>query len=130
MIKRSMLATAVCAQLSLLAGGVNAVVLEEVVVTAQKREQSLQDVGIAVSAFSGEQMEQLGWDTADDVVAQAPGVTLVQPNGPSSFILIYVVWPRMIFPVITRSLRSRSMWMMSTWHRPPVRAFNCLTLNV
>lgn len=54
-------------------------------VTAQKREQSLQDVGIAVSAFTGSQMEQLGWDTADDVVAQAPGVTLVQPNGPGSF---------------------------------------------
>lgn len=64
---------------------VQASVLEEIVVTAQKREQSLQDVGIAVSAFTGEQMDQLGWDTADDVVAQAPGVTLVQPNGPGSF---------------------------------------------
>lgn len=63
----------------------HASVLEEIVITAQKREQSLQDVGIAVSAFSGEQMDQLGWDTADDVVAQAPGVTLVQPNGPGSF---------------------------------------------
>ena len=60
-------------------------VLEEVVVTAQKREQALQDVGISVSAFSGTQMEQLGWDTSDDVVSQLPGVTLVQPNGPSSF---------------------------------------------
>jgi iron complex outermembrane receptor protein len=59
--------------------------LEEVVVTAQKREQSLQDVGIAVSAFSGNQMDQLGWDTADDVLSQVPGVTLIQPNGPSSF---------------------------------------------
>ncbi|MGH8167792.1 MAG: hypothetical protein ACREQ1_11165, partial [Woeseiaceae bacterium] len=29
-------------------------VLEEIVVTAQKREQSLQDVGVAVTAFSGE----------------------------------------------------------------------------
>lgn len=67
------------------AGLSSAAVLEEVLVTAQKREQSLQDVGIAVSAFTGDQMEQLGWDTADDVVAQAPGVTLVQPNGPSSF---------------------------------------------
>lgn len=63
----------------------SASVLEEVIVTAQKREQSLNDVGIAVSAFTGDQMEQLGWDSADDVVAQAPGVTLVQPNGPGSF---------------------------------------------
>jgi iron complex outermembrane receptor protein len=60
-------------------------VLEEVVVTAQKRQQSAQDVGIAISAFTGDQMNRLGWDTADDVVAQAPGVTLVQPNGPGSF---------------------------------------------
>ena len=67
------------------AGPIHASVLEEIIVTAQKREQSLQDVGIAVSAFTGEQMSQLGWDTADDVVAQAPGVTLVQPNGPGSF---------------------------------------------
>ncbi len=73
---------------AILAGNIqvaSAAVLEEVTVTAQKREQSLQDVGIAVSAFNGQQMEQLGWDTAEDVVAQAPGVTLVQPNGPSSF---------------------------------------------
>ena len=29
-------------------------VLEEIIVTAQKREQNLQDVGIAVTAFSGD----------------------------------------------------------------------------
>jgi len=65
----------------------SAQVLEEVIVTAQKREQSLQDVGIAVSAFSGEQLRQLGWNTSDDVMSQIPGVTLVQPNGPASFSL-------------------------------------------
>ena len=38
--------------------------LEEVVVTAQKRAQSLQDVPIAVSALSGDWMKQaelVGW---------------------------------------------------------------------
>ncbi len=40
-----------CAVRSLVAG-----VLEEVTVTAQKREQSLRDVGIAVTAFTGEQI--------------------------------------------------------------------------
>ena len=34
--------------------------LEEVVVTAQKREESIQDIGIAVTAFTGEQITQLG----------------------------------------------------------------------
>ena len=32
---------------------IGAQVLEEVVVTAQKREQNLSDVGISVTAFSG-----------------------------------------------------------------------------
>ena len=63
----------------------SAQLLEEVIVTAQKREQSLQDVGIAVSAFNGEQIQQLGWNSSDDIAAQIPGVTLIQPNGPASF---------------------------------------------
>ncbi|MBU3071751.1 TonB-dependent receptor [Aestuariicella sp. G3-2] len=48
--------------------------LEEVVVTAQKREQSLQDVGVSVTAFSGDQMRELGQVNAKDVAAQTPGV--------------------------------------------------------
>ncbi len=50
--------------------------LEEIVVTARKREESLQDVPIAVSAYSGEALVELG--TVDIVqLAQAtPNVTL------------------------------------------------------
>ena len=33
--------------------------LEEVVVTAQKREQSVYDVGISITAFTGNQIDQL-----------------------------------------------------------------------
>ena len=62
-----------------------AAVLEEVVVTAQKREQRLQDVGIAVTAMSGDQMEALGFDTAQQVTAMAPGVSTVQPNGEANY---------------------------------------------
>ncbi|MCY4337659.1 MAG: TonB-dependent receptor [Gammaproteobacteria bacterium] len=49
-------------------------VLEEVVVTAQKREQSLQDVGIAITAFTGEQMNVLGIEESFDIAAFSPGV--------------------------------------------------------
>lgn len=66
-------------------GSAQAAVLEEIVVVAQKRDQSLQDVGIAVSAFTGDQLDQLGWDTAEQVTAMSPGVTTIQPNGPSAF---------------------------------------------
>ena len=53
--ERVVLAFAVGAVLA--SAAAEAQVLEEVVVTAQKRQQSLQDVGISVSAFSGEQLE-------------------------------------------------------------------------
>jgi len=82
-MKRIALVSAVAAAIAI--PTTHAAVLEEVVVTAQKREQSLQDVGIAVSAFSGEQIRQLGWNSSDDIAAQIPGVTLIQPNGPASF---------------------------------------------
>ena len=64
-----------------------AAVLEEVVVTAQKREQSVQDVGIAISALSGDQMQQLGFTNAQQVTALAPGVSTVQPNGEANYSL-------------------------------------------
>lgn len=60
-------------------------VLEEVVVVAQKREQALQDVGISVTALSGEQMEQLGFDSAQQVTRMAPGVSTIQPNGEANY---------------------------------------------
>src|SRR5690606_36410185 len=46
---------AMASALLLSAAPAGAQVLEEITVTAQKREQSLQDVGISVTAFSGEQ---------------------------------------------------------------------------
>jgi len=51
-------------------------VLEEVVVTAQKREQSLQDVSVSVSAYSGDQMDALGMTDTTDITAQVPGLQL------------------------------------------------------
>ncbi len=63
-----------CIWAVMLSTSLNAQVLEEVTVTAQKREQSLQDVGISVTAFSGEQLENLGaWHTVD-LVEQVPGL--------------------------------------------------------
>ena len=55
-------------------GSVHAAVLEEVVVTAQKREQSLQDVGIAVNAFTGDQMRALGVKDSFDFATFTPGI--------------------------------------------------------
>lgn len=62
-----------------------AAVLEEVIVTAQKREQSLQSVGISVTAYTGKQLQQLGFTNAQEVSFLAPGVSTIQPNGPSNY---------------------------------------------
>jgi iron complex outermembrane receptor protein len=83
--KPRLLAAAVAA--AILPGFVHAAVMEEVTVTAQKREESVQAVGIAISAFSGDQMEALGWDNAQQVTAMAPGVSTIQPNGEANYAL-------------------------------------------
>lgn len=58
---------------------------DEVIVTAQKREESAQDVGISITAMSGEQMESLGYTNAQDVTALAAGVATLQPNGEANY---------------------------------------------
>ena len=60
-------------------------VLEEILVTAQKREQNVQDVGISVSAFTGDQLRTLGYSNAQMVTALAAGVSTVQPNGEANY---------------------------------------------
>ncbi|HKQ84898.1 MAG TPA: TonB-dependent receptor [Steroidobacteraceae bacterium] len=48
--------------------------LEEVVVTAQKRQESLQDVGISVTAFSAKQLEELNIGNTTAITQQVPGL--------------------------------------------------------
>ncbi len=49
--------------------------IEEITVTATKREESLQDVPIAVTALTGDSIEELGITNFADYVLQLPGVT-------------------------------------------------------
>ena len=81
--RHSILALAISAALA--PSGLQAAVLEEVIVTATKREQSSQDVGIAITAFTGDQMEQLGFENAQQVTSMAPGVHTIQPNGEANY---------------------------------------------
>ncbi|MEQ9462734.1 MAG: TonB-dependent receptor [Haliea sp.] len=57
----------------------SAAVLEEVVVTANKRSQSLQDVAASVSALTTGSIERQGLDDFAGVARVLPGVTLNQP---------------------------------------------------
>jgi iron complex outermembrane recepter protein len=53
-------------------------VLEEIVVTARKREESLQETPIAVSAFSAEQIDQVFGDTIGEFSKYTPNVVLAR----------------------------------------------------
>ncbi len=56
--------------------------LEEVVVTAQKREQSLQDTPISMAAYGREAIEAMGFNSAKDVGLASP--SLQTPAFPTS----------------------------------------------
>src|SRR4028118_11912 len=57
--------------------------LEEIVVTAQKVSQSLQDVRAAVTAITGEALSDLQNRTIEDVTAQTPGLSFSRAGGQS-----------------------------------------------
>lgn len=54
------------------AGAMGQAVLEEVIVTAQKRAQSIQDVPISITAFNGDFLEEQGIQTIEDVSRMTP----------------------------------------------------------
>jgi len=55
-------------------------VLEEIVVTATKRAESIQDVPISVSAFSGDFMEKSGVEDLQGLGAIAPNLTVTKSS--------------------------------------------------
>lgn len=63
-----------------------ATVMEEVIVTAQRSEQGVQDVPIAVTALTGEMLEDKGIVNPSDLQMTAPNVSFTSTNfGGSSF---------------------------------------------
>ena len=57
-------------------GAAGAQAVEEIIVTAQKREQSLQDVPISISTFTGEFLEDSGIDTLQQLGQYTPNLSL------------------------------------------------------
>ncbi len=53
-------------------------VLEEIIVTAQKRSQNMQDVPVAISAFSAGALEQRGIGSPEDLQYSVPNLNIVQ----------------------------------------------------
>ncbi len=65
--------------------------LAEVVVTAQFREQRLQDTPLAITAVNGEMLEARGQTSIAQVAAQAPNVSLrPQPQNGGSGLIAFI----------------------------------------
>lgn len=58
--------------------------LEEIIVTAQKREQNLQDVAVAVSAITSEAIVTKGITQFENLVTASPGLTITQGTIPTA----------------------------------------------
>src|SRR4051812_32306171 len=62
--------------------------LAEVIVTAQKRAENVQNVPIAMQAFTGEQLQKAGVATITDITQLAPNLNVVVQNALSQHIVI------------------------------------------
>jgi iron complex outermembrane recepter protein len=75
--------------------------LEEIVVTAQKREQSLQDAPIAISAFSSEALEQQGISDVRDISGFVPNVQINSSPGGGTGATVAIRGSVTINPAVT-----------------------------
>ena len=64
--------------------------LGAVTVTARKREETLQEVPVAVTAFTPEALDRLGVEDLGDLDAQVPNLTIYAARGSSSTITAYI----------------------------------------
>ncbi|MCX2842106.1 Plug domain-containing protein [Microbulbifer thermotolerans] len=64
--------------------------LEEVTVTAQKREQSLQEVPVAVTAFNEDSLIENGVADLSDIQKLTPNTTLQVSRGTNSTLTAYI----------------------------------------
>ena len=68
-----------------LATPASADLLEEIIVTAEKREENLQDVSVSVTAFSSETLKDIGLTNTNDIGQYIPGVEVAAPSGNQQF---------------------------------------------
>ncbi len=54
---------------------------DEIIVSAKKRDESIQDVNVSVTAISGDDLKAYSFDTADDIAQQTSNLTTVNLFG-------------------------------------------------
>lgn len=63
---------------------------DDIVVTAQRREQNLQDVPVAVTALTGSKIADLGIRSSADIAGVVPNLEIGLPGGEGNQPLIYI----------------------------------------
>ncbi len=64
--------------------------LDTITVTARKREETIQDVPVAVTAFTADSLDKLNVEDLSDLDAQVPNLTIYAARGSSSTITAYI----------------------------------------
>lgn len=64
--------------------------IDEIIVTSRRRDESIQDVPIAVTAFTGEQLERVGAENLIAVGQSSPNVTLEVSRGTNTTITAFI----------------------------------------
>jgi iron complex outermembrane recepter protein len=64
--------------------------LDTITVTARKREETLQDVPVAVTAFTADTLDKLNVEDLSDLDAQVPNLTIYAARGSSSTVTAYI----------------------------------------
>jgi iron complex outermembrane receptor protein len=65
-------------------------VVEDVIVTAQRREQRLQDVPIAISAITPQELERRGTENLTSLVGAVPSLSMTNSGGVSTATLVTI----------------------------------------
>ncbi|MEH6581764.1 MAG: TonB-dependent receptor [Halioglobus sp.] len=76
MFKKNVLSATIVAALGISTSSISYAQLEEVIVTAQKRTESLQDVPISVNAISADKMAEAGIDRIENLAAYVPNLSM------------------------------------------------------
>lgn len=66
------------------------VTLDQITVTARKREETLQEVPVAVTAFTADTLDKLNVRDLGDLDAQVPNLTIYAARGSSSTVTAYI----------------------------------------
>lgn len=84
------MASAAQAQVQAAPAGEQASAVDDIIVSARRRDEALKDVPVAVSAFSSEQLEQKGAADITELTRTAPSLTLQAARGSNSTLISFI----------------------------------------